>query len=130
MKGTFVFAVVACAAIATTGALAQSPRSPAYDVKSEVVLKGKVVEIQAIPDWMGTHGVNVSLQTSELATVHVDIAPEEFLQLLDFSLAVGDDIDVTGVWSTWDGNRVFVARRLNRARVTVAVRDLAGKPVW
>ena len=130
MKRTFVLIAAACAAVAATGVFAQSPRSPAYDVKSEVVLKGRVVEVKAISDWMGTRGVNVVLQTSAASPIHVDTAPEDFLQLLDFAVAAGDDIDVTGVWSTWDGHPVFLARRLNKARVTVAVRDSAGKPVW
>lgn len=132
MKRTLGCAAAALAVLAATGVLSQAmaQRAPAYDLKAEVVLKGKVLEVKAIPDWMGPQGVNVTIQTAEFAAVHVDTAPEDFLQLLDFAVAVGDDIDVTGAWSTWDGDRVFLARRLNKSRVTVAVRDLAGKPVW
>lgn len=104
--------------------------SPPYDVKSEVVVRGKVVAVTVQPDWMGKNGVNVSLQTEGAVTVHVDTAPAEFLQMLDFAIANGDDLAVTGVWSHWDGNRVLLARILTRQRVAVSVRDPAGKPVW
>ena len=108
-----------------------SPRTPpAYDVKSEVVVKGKVVSVTTVPDWMGKNGVNVGLQTEDAVMVHVDTAPAEFLQMLDFAIAAGDDLAVTGVWSQWDGNRVLLARIVTRQRVAISLRDPDGKPVW
>jgi hypothetical protein len=105
-------------------------KAPSYDVKSEVVVKGKVTAVAAIPDWMGKNGVNVTLQTPDSVLVHVDTAPAEFLKMLDFAIASGDDLEVTGVWSRWDGNRVLLARVVTRQKVAVSVRDLEGKPVW
>jgi len=105
-------------------------KAPSYDVKSEVVVRGKVTAVAAIPDWMGKNGVNVSLQTPDSVLVHVDTAPAEFLNMLDFAVASGDDLEVTGVWATWDGNRVLLARIVTRQKVAVSVRDLEGKPVW
>ena len=104
--------------------------SPSYDVKSEVVVRGKVVAVTVIPDWMGKNGVNVSLQTDDAVMVHVDTAPAEFLRMLDFAIANGDDLAVTGVWSHWDGKRVLLARIVTRQKVAVSVRDLEGRPVW
>jgi hypothetical protein len=117
---------------ALTVAVGQSPapKPPAYDVRSEVTVRGKVIAVAAIPDWMGTKGVNVTLETPESVTVHVDTAPSEFLQMLDFPIATGDELEVTGVWSHWGGNRVFLARTLARQKVVVLVRDTDGKPVW
>jgi DNA/RNA endonuclease YhcR with UshA esterase domain len=103
---------------------------PSYDVKSEVVVKGKVTAVAAIPDWMGRTGVNVTLQTPDSVTVHVDAAPAEFLTMLDFAIASGDELEVTGVWSQWDGNRVFLARIVTRQKVAILLRDPEGRPVW
>jgi hypothetical protein len=103
---------------------------PAYDVKSEVVVHGKVAAVTVQPDWMGKNGVNVSLQTPEAVMIHVDTAPAEFLRMLDFAIANGDELAVTGVWSHWDGNRVFLARIVTRQRMAVMFRDPEGKPVW
>ena len=105
-------------------------KAPSYDARSEVVLKGKVIAVAAIPDWMGKNGVNVTLQTPDSVVVHVDTAPAEFLSMLDFAIASGDDLEVAGVWAQWDGNRVLLARVVTRQRVAVCVRDLEGKPVW
>ena len=105
-------------------------KAPSYDVKAEVVVRGRVTAVVAIPDWMGRNGVNVTLQTSDSVLVHVDTAPAEFLKMLDFAIANGDDLEVAGVWSQWDGNRVLLARTVTRQKVAVSVRDLEGKPVW
>jgi len=118
--------VVGCSAL--TLAVAQS--GPAYDPKAEVVLRGKVMAVATVPDWMGKNGVNVTLQTAESTTVHVDTAPAEFLKLLDFAIAPGDDIEVAGVWSEWADTKVFLARTVTKRRVAVLVRDPMGKPVW
>lgn len=104
--------------------------APPYDVKAEVVVRGKVAAVAAIPDWMGKTGVNVTLQTPEAVLVHVDTAPAEFLSMLDFAIANGDDLEVTGVWARWDGARVLLARIVTRQKVAICVRDLEGKPVW
>lgn len=103
---------------------------PQYDVKSEVVVRGKVTAVAAIPDWMGKNGVNITLQTPDSVLVHVDTAPAEFLNMLDFEIAEGDDLEVTGVWSHWGGTQVLLARTVTRQKVAVSVRDLEGKPVW
>ena len=79
---------------------------------------------------MGKTGVNVTLQTPEAVLVHVDTAPAEFLSMLDFAIANGDDLEVTGVWARWDGARVLLARIVTRQKVAICVRDLEGKPVW
>ena len=89
-------------------------KAPSYDPKSEVVVKGKVTAVAAIPDWMGKNGVNVTLQTPDSVLVHVDTAPSEFLTMLDFAIASGDDLEVTGVWAQWEGSRSSSFDRLLR----------------
>ena len=50
--------------------------------------------------------------------------------MLEFAIASGDDLEVTGVWATWEGTRVLLARIVTRQKVAISVRDLDGKPVW
>jgi len=132
MKGTRWVGVVlaGCVAVTLTQGQGSTKKLPSYDVKSEVVVKGRVTNVAAIPDWMGEKGVNVTLQTPEAVLVHVDTAPAEFLKMLDFAVADGDDLEVTGAWSHWDGNRVLLARIVTRQKVAVCVRDPEGRPVW
>jgi len=123
-------ALVGFAAVTLSSGQGTPNKSPSYDVKSEVVVKGKVTAVAAIPDWMGKNGVNVTLQTPDSVMVHVDTAPAEFLTMLDFAIANGDDLEVTGVWAQWDGNRVLLARTVTKQKVAVSVRDPDGRPVW
>jgi hypothetical protein len=118
--------------VGTTLTLGQgaTDKAPPYDAKAEVVVKGKVASVAAIPDWMGRNGVNVTLEIPESVLVHVDTAPAEFLKMLDFALAAGDNLEVVGVWAQWDGHRVLLARTMTRDRVAVSVRDPQGRPVW
>jgi hypothetical protein len=123
--------ILAGLSVATIVAAQGGPsHSPPYDVKSEVVIKGKVAAVAAIPDWMGSQGVNITLETPESTAVHVDTAPSEFLKMLDFAIANGDSLEVTGVWGLWNGNKVFLARVVTRNKVAIVVRDPEGKPVW
>lgn len=122
--------VIGWAGVTLSEGQVSSGKAPPYDVKSEVVLRGRVTAVAAIPDWMGRNGVNVTLETPEAVKVHVDTAPAEFLKLLDFAIAAGDDLEVSGVWTEWDGNHVFLARTVTRQKVAVSVRGPDGKPVW
>lgn len=119
------------ASVATL-ALAQVtlPAPPSYDIRKETTIHGTVAEVKTEPDWMGRHGVNVILKTEDGRLVHVDTAPEEFLKFLDFSMAPGDRLDVTGVWSKIGGEPVFLARVLHKHKTTISVRNPEGKTVW
>ena len=125
-----VAALIGLSAVTLVMAQVSPARAPAYNPKSELVLKGTVAAVAAVPDWMGKDGVNITLQTPDAVLVHVDTAPAEFLKMLDFAIGNGDALEVTGVWSHWDGDRVFLARTVSRHRVAISVRDPEGKPVW
>ena len=130
-KHLWFFAAVAGLSLAViVSAQEGAAKFPAYNVKSEVVVKGKVASVSAIPDWMGKDGVNVMLETPDSVVVHVDTAPAEFFKMVDFALANGDNLEVVGSWATWNGNRVLLAKSLTRQKVMIAIRDPEGKPIW
>ena len=132
MKRSFWIVTVCAALTASTTGLAQTgTKQPAYRVKNEVVVKGKVVSSKAIPDWMGKDGVNIVLESPDGTVPHVDIAPASFLQLFDFPIAVGDELSLTGCWSeAADGTPVFLVHELSKRRVSLNVRDPGGIPLW
>jgi hypothetical protein len=133
MRSAFWVGTALAAMAATSLAMAQATatKAPAYHVKDEVVVKGKVVEMKAVPDWMGKDGVNLALQSEEAAEPHVDVAPEAFLQMLDFPVTVGDELELTGCWSkAADGSPVFLVHQLKKHRTTLNVRDPQGIPLW
>ena len=133
MKHKLWIGVALAALTVTSVAVAQgtTTKQPAYDVKHEVEVKGKVVTVKAMPDWMGKDGINIGLETSEAVAPHIDVAPASFLKLLDFPIEVGDYVMLTGFWSeAADGSPVFLVHGIQKKSVTVNVRDPAGAPVW
>jgi hypothetical protein len=117
------------ASLATAQGTAQ--KAPYYNVKDEVVVRGKVVEAKVVPDWMGKDSLNLVLENEQAREPHVDVAPAAFLQLLDFPVAVGDELELTGYWGkAADGTPVFLVHQLKKNRVTLNVRDPQGMPLW
>lgn len=131
MRSKFGIGVL-CTAIAASMAAAQSTRHPAYDVKKEVTVTGKVVDVKTVPDWMGKDGLNVALEGSDATKVpHVDVATAGFFKMFDFTVAVGDDVKLVGFWGeSADGSPVFLVHEITNKKVTLAVRDPAGNPLW
>ena len=119
------------AAIGVTVAQAATPQ-PAYDVKNEVTLAGRVSSVTTMPDWMGQDGLNIALSTTEGgATPHIDVSTAGFLRTMGLPLAVGDDVTLKGAWGqSADGGRVFLVHEIKKAKVTLNVRDPSGHPLW
>jgi hypothetical protein len=76
-------------------------------------------------------GLNLALESEQAREPHVDVAPSAFLQLLDFPIAVGDELELTGYWGkAGDGTPVFLVHQLKKNRVSLNVRDPQGIPLW
>lgn len=122
-----VFLGVEIAALAQT-----TSKAPAYNVKDEVTMTGKVLKVETIPDWMGKDGVNVALEISDTAKAsHVDVATAGFLRMFDFQIDIGDELRMVGCWSkSVDGTPVFLVHELKKQRVMLNVRGPAGDPLW
>ncbi len=123
-------AVAVVVALAAVPASAQNGKHPEYNVKAEVTVKGKAVEVTVKPDWMGDKSVNILLAGGDQKKVHVDVAPEDLVKLLDLVVTPGDDLEITGCWATWNGEQVLLARQIRKSNVVIAVRSPEGKPVW
>ena len=130
MRSTSRIAALGFVSIATSVAVGAA-EPPAYKVSEEIVVTGRVVSVSTIPDWMGKDGLNIALQGPALSVPHIDVATASFMKLVEFPIAVGDDLDLTGCWSkTGDGQAVFLVHTLKKSRVTLNVRDTRGAPLW
>ena len=126
-----IAAIVIAALAAAILVVAVAAQPPAYNVREEVSLAGKVASVSTVPDWMGKDGLNLSLQSPEASVPHVDVATASFMKLVEFPIAVGDDLTLTGCWSkTSDGQPVFLVHSLKKSKVTLNVRDQGGAPLW
>jgi hypothetical protein len=123
--------IVALATVSAAVAQGTTTKAPVYKVKEEVVVKGTVTTVKAIPDWMGKDGVNLAIASPEASQPHVDVAPAAFLQMLDFPIVVGDELELTGYWGmAADGTPVFLVHQIKKQKTTLNVRDPGGVPLW
>lgn len=130
-RSILIGAAVVALSAATMISAQTTTKAPVYKVKDEVVVKGKVTAVKTIPDWMGKDGVNLSVESSEASQPHVDVAPAAFLQMLDFPIAEGDELELTGSWSqAGDGSPVFLVHQIKKQKMTLNVRDPGGAPLW
>ena len=128
-----IFVLCAALAASTTAVAQTSTKAPAYHPKNEVTITGKLASVTTTPDWMGKDGVNLMLigPDSSIVASHVDVATEDFLEMFDMQLAVGDDVKLLGCWSeSSDGTPVFLVHELTKKKVSLNVRDPGGRPLW
>ena len=134
MRRTIWIGAAAVALAASSAVVAQTTKAPAYDLRNEVELSGRISSLETIPDWMGKDGVNLKLRGPEGVTTvasHVDLSTARFLQMLDFPLAVGDDVKLLGSWGTAaDGTPVFLVHAVTKQKVSLYLRDPRGEPLW
>ena len=122
-------AVVCCGAVvAAAQALAQAPpRAPEYDVAAEVTVRGQVTEIHESKVATDHAGLHLILKNDD-ETVEVHACPVRFLNELEFTIAIGETLSVTG--SRPRKGPVIVARELTKGQMSVILRDKNGIPNW
>jgi hypothetical protein len=121
-------AVVCCGAVAAAQALAQpTPKAPEYDVAAEVTVRGEVIEIHESKVATDHPGLHLILKNED-ETLEIHACPVRFLKELEFSVAVGDTLSVTG--SRPKKGSVVVAREITKGQLSLILRDKRGVPNW
>lgn len=122
-------AAVCCGAVvAAAQALAElPPKAPEYDVAAEATVRGQVVEIHESKVATDHPGLHLILKNDD-ETVEIHACPVRFLDELEFSVAVGDTLSVTG--SRPRKGSLIVAREITKGQLSLILRDKAGVPNW
>jgi hypothetical protein len=122
-------AVVCCGAVAAAAqALAQAPpKAPEYDVAAEVTVRGQVTEIHESKLATDHPGLHLTLKNDD-ETVEIHACPVRFLNELEFTVAMGDTLSVTG--SRPKKGPVVVAREITKGQLSLILRDKNGVPNW
>lgn len=100
---------------------------PKYDPGTEVKVKGTIEEIKLVPGEY--EGVHVMLKTGT-ETVFIHLAPEGFLKMLEFNVAKGDSLEVTGCKITGDMGPEILAKEIVSGQNSLTLRDKKGLPAW
>lgn len=130
MKSRQLFAILVlflgCMVLTTSSLLAQKT-GPKYDFSTEVKVKGVVDDIKIVPGEY--EGVHVMLKTPT-ETILVHLAPQGFLKLMEFTVAKGDTLEVTGCRITGEFGPEILAREVVSGNNDMTLRDKAGVPAW
>ena len=92
----------------------------------EIASVGTEDEASLVQGFLEAEGI-----PAQIESVRSDVAPANFLKLLDFPIEVGDELELKGSRSeTADGSTVFLVHEMKKRKVMVNVRDPEGKPLW
>jgi hypothetical protein len=100
-----------------------------YDARTTATFSGEVAALEQRGGGRRGGGVRIELRTSE-GTLPVHIGPSWFLEEQGLHVAAGDKLEVTGSRITFDGKPAVIAQVVKRGSTAVALRDIAGIPVW
>ena len=100
-----------------------------YNPANETTVKGTVEEVKNVTGRRGWNGTHLTLKTAD-KTLNVHLGPASFLKEKGFSIAKGDQIEVTGATANYRGSEALIAREVKKGGETLALRDAQGIPKW
>lgn len=111
-----------------TGQGRQGPRY--YNPATETTVKGTIEQVRQVNGrkgwWTGTH---LTLKTAK-ETLDVHIGPSWFLAEKKFSVAKGEQIEVTGSKIKYQGADAIIAREVKKGKQVLVLRNAQGIPEW
>jgi len=103
---------------------------PKYNAAAEAVYKGTVSDVRdrecPVNGGMGSH---IILQLGS-GTIEVHLATTEFTKMAELNLRKGDQIEVTGWKTEFEGVQTIFAREVRHGQDVFVFRDKSGVPVW
>ena len=100
-----------------------------YNPANEATVKGTVEKVKTVTGRHGWNGTHLTLK-AENKTFDVHLGPASFLKEQGFSLAKGDEIEVTGATTESGGSEALIAREVKKGGKTLVLRDAQGIPKW
>ena len=106
------------------------PEVPKYKVANEAKYKGTVEEIKdrecPISGSMGSH----LMVKVEGKVYEVHVAPTKFVKNYDVVFQPGDEVEITGIKTVFQGVDAILVREIKRGNDDFVFRDPEGKPIW
>lgn len=99
-----------------------------YDPRTVTTLAGEIAAVHRLEGRRG-EGIHLELKAGG-ETLDVGVGPAWFLEKEKLQLAAGDKVEVTGSRVTLGGKATVIAQSVKKGDVAVALRDMAGVPVW
>lgn len=102
---------------------------PRYNPSTEVTLKGTVVKVTQDTSPMGWTGTHLTLKT-DTDTLDVHVGPSAFLTEKKFEIAAGDQVEVVGSKTKYEGADALLAREIKKGDKSLILRNPQGIPQW
>jgi DNA/RNA endonuclease YhcR with UshA esterase domain len=103
---------------------------PKYDIGAETKIKGVIDEVKdrecPISGTMGSH----LMVRAEGKVYEVHIAPTKFVKSYEVAFQKGDEVEIKGIKTTFQGADAILAREIKRGNDDFVFRDPKGKPIW
>ena len=106
-----------------------APALPRYDKKTEITLKGPIVEVKLIDTASGVQGTHLMLHQGQ-EMIEVFAGPTTTLTAGGMVFAKGDTVEVIGSKVEINGAPVLLARQIKKGAKSIAMRDENGRPSW
>ncbi|MCC6362395.1 MAG: hypothetical protein IT165_02665 [Bryobacterales bacterium] len=100
-----------------------------YDPATEVTVTGKITEVKKVEHRGMMTGLHVMLET-EKGTLDVHLGPAPFLEKSKMTFEKGEEMEVTGSKTKYDGSDAIIAREVKKAGQVLTLRDSQGIPKW
>jgi hypothetical protein len=103
---------------------------PKYDVSAETKIKGVIDEVKDRQcPISGTMGAHLMIK-AEGKVYEVHIAPTKMVKSYDVVFQKGDEVEIKGMKTTFQGVDAILAREIKRGNDDFVFRDPQGKPIW
>jgi DNA/RNA endonuclease YhcR with UshA esterase domain len=108
----------------------QKEAIPKYDVSAETKIKGVIDEVKDRQcPISGTMGAHLMIK-ADGKVYEVHIAPTKMVKSYDVVFQKGDEVEIKGVKTTFQGVDAILAREIKRGNDDFVFRDPQGKPIW
>jgi DNA/RNA endonuclease YhcR with UshA esterase domain len=108
----------------------QKEAPPKYDVANEIKIKGVVDEVKDRNcPVSGTLGAHLMIK-AENKIYEVHVAPTKFVKSYEVVFQKGDEVEIKGIKTTFQGVDAILAREIKRGNDDFVFRDPQGKAIW
>ena len=102
---------------------------PAYDLKTEVTIKGIVDDVRLVGADAKTKVTRLVVKSGAQVNEFF-LCPQSFLDDMGVSYAKGDELEITGSKVKHDDQEEILVRKVVKGNDSLVLRDEKGKPYW
>jgi hypothetical protein len=100
-----------------------------YNPATETTIKGTVEETRGVAGRRGWAGMHLTVKTQS-GTFDAHLGPLAYITQHGFKFAKGDQVEVTGSKTKYQGQDAIIAREIKKGGKVLTLRNAQGFPAW